>query len=211
MAGLLIEDRPGLLAFPHALVRDAVYATMSQLRRGRLHARAATAIERRRPDDVTAIAHHLHTAADPALAGSTLRYARLAETAAERRYAHRDAIRWWQVALRAADDSGPAADRLELLVAQVRALASAGDLVAARDLRAGTLALADAIDDPHLAAAAISSFYVPTIWTSRPYGMVDESVVRRTEDLLGRLPPGDGGTRCRMLINLAIELEGEDD
>lgn len=43
------------------------------------------------------------------------------------------------------------------------------------------LAQLDAINDPVLAASAIASFDVPTIWTSRKYGSVDVEVVNRTE------------------------------
>jgi hypothetical protein len=71
--------------------------------------------------------------------------------------------------------------------------------------------LADSIDDAELAAAAIASFDVPTIWTSRPYGSVDAEVVDRSERVLRRLPPGDSKPRCQMLVNLALELEGEGD
>ncbi len=211
-AGLLLEPRPGVVEFPHALVRDTVYGTTSLLRRSRLHLRAAEAVGRRRPDDVTAVAHHYESADDPAAAAATLHHARLAALHAERRYGYREALRWWRTALRAFDQAGgPAAERLLLLLAQVRVTASAGDLVSARELRAETLAQADAVDDPELVAAAIASFDVPTIWTNRPYGSVDEDVVRRTEAVLRRLPPGDSEARCRMLVDLALELEGEDD
>jgi DNA-binding SARP family transcriptional activator len=212
VAGLITEPEPGRLAFPHALVRDAVYATASRMRRTRLHVRAARAIERHRPADVTAIAYHYETAGDPGLAPSTLRYATLAAAQAERRYAFREAGRWWSVAVAASDQVGlPAPDRLALLVSRVRAIASSGDLVAARALRHETLELTNSIDDPALVASAIASFDVPTIWTNRPYGSIDVGVVERTERVLRDLPAGDSEHRCRMLINLALELEGEDD
>ncbi|MGF1646151.1 MAG: BTAD domain-containing putative transcriptional regulator [Kineosporiaceae bacterium] len=212
LVGLLVESRPGVVEFPHALVRDAVYAMTSRLRRARLHIRAAVAIERQRPDDVTAVAYHYERGGDPAVAGATLHFARLAARQAERRYAYREALRWWQTALHAFDQvGGPASERLQLLVAQVQVTAYAGDLVSARSLRMATLAQADTVDDPVLAAAAIASFDVPTIWTNHPYGSVDQDLVRRTEAVLRRLPPGDSEARCRMLINLALELEGEDD
>jgi DNA-binding SARP family transcriptional activator/energy-coupling factor transporter ATP-binding protein EcfA2 len=212
VVGLLTEPEPGRLAFPHALVRDAVYETASRIRRARLHVRAGTAIERHRPEDVTAIAYHYEAAGDPGLSDRTLRYARMAALKAERRYAFREAGRWWQVALDASELLGePATARLPLLVSRVRAIASSGDLVAARALRQQTLRQVDGIDDPVVAASAIASFDVPTIWTSRPYGSVDVDVVKRTERVLRELPAGDSEPRCRMLINLALELEGEND
>jgi DNA-binding SARP family transcriptional activator len=211
VAGLLTEPGPGRLAFPHALVRDAAYETVSRMRRTRLHVRAAAAVERHRPHDVTAVAHHYETAGDAAPAAETARYAELAAAEAEQRSAFTEAARWWRTAMTAtAAAGGSARDRLRLLIAEVRAIASSGDLVSARELRAETMRLADAIDDAELAAAAIASFDVPTIWTSRPYGAVDAAVVDRSERVLRRLPPGDSEPRCRMLINLALELEGED-
>jgi DNA-binding SARP family transcriptional activator len=210
IAGLLTEPGPGRLAFPHALVRDAAYETVSRMRRARLHVRAAAALEQQRPRDVTAIAHHYETAGDAAPPAQTLRFARLAAAEAEQRYAFTEAARWWRVALTATEAAGgSAADRLLLLIAEVRAIASSGDLVSARELRAETMQLADAIDDAELAVAAIASFDVPTIWTNRPYGSVDAAVVDRSERVLRRLPTGDSEPRCRMLVNLALELEGE--
>lgn len=106
LVGLVTEPEPGRLAFPHALVRDAVYETASRMRRTRLHVRAGAAIERHRPGAVTAIAYHYETASDPELANLTLRYARLAALEAERRYAFHEASRWWRVALDASDQVG---------------------------------------------------------------------------------------------------------
>lgn len=211
--GLLTEPHPGRLAFPHALVRDTLYESTSRLRRSRLHASAAAAIERIRPDDVAALADHYAAAADPVLAGPTARFARLAAREAERRYAYREATRLWQRALAAFDQlGGPTRERLELLLGQVRALASAGDLVSSRQLRSETLRVADSIGDPLLTAAAIASFDVPTLWTNRAYGIVDVEVVEvveRTERTLRQLPVGASEPRCRLLVDLALELEGE--
>jgi hypothetical protein len=49
--------------------------------------------------------------------------------------------------------------------------------------RQATLQQVDAIDDPLLAASAIASFDVPTLWTPRPYG----SVVAPVAEILGDL------------------------
>jgi hypothetical protein len=63
IAGLLAEPAPGRVRFVHALVRDTVYADLTQLRLTRMHARVGAAIRRRRPDDVPALAHHYLRAA----------------------------------------------------------------------------------------------------------------------------------------------------
>jgi hypothetical protein len=56
IAGLLTEPGPGRVRFVHALVRDTVYADLTQLRLTRMHARVGAAIRRLRPGDVAASA-----------------------------------------------------------------------------------------------------------------------------------------------------------
>lgn len=212
MVGLLVETGPTSAAFPHALVREALYESVPQLRRSRLHARAAAALERSAPDDVAALAHHFDAANGPQLAGSASRYAELAAEEAQQRYAYRDADRLWQKALAACDRAGGApTERLRLLLGRVHALAHAGELVAARALRDETLREAATVDDPLLTARVLASFDVPTLWTNRPYGTVDAGVIALTTRTLARLPEGDSEPRGRLLVNLALELEGEDD
>lgn len=89
LAGLLVEPAVGRLAFVHALVRDVAYQSLSRMRRARLHARVAQALERRQPGEVAALAHHFVAAgdADPA---ATMRYSRPAAECAESRLAHRE-------------------------------------------------------------------------------------------------------------------------
>ena len=58
LTGLVIEPGPGRVRFAHALVRDTLYQDLSRLRRSRLHARAADAIECHKPGEVTALAYH---------------------------------------------------------------------------------------------------------------------------------------------------------
>ena len=45
LSGLLTEPAAGRIRFAHALVRDTLYESLSRLRRSRIHARAAQAIE----------------------------------------------------------------------------------------------------------------------------------------------------------------------
>ncbi|MEU6753657.1 BTAD domain-containing putative transcriptional regulator, partial [Spirillospora sp. NPDC046719] len=122
-AGLVTEPAPGRLRFAHALVRDTLYTDLSGARRTRLHGRVAASLERHRPDEVAAIAHHYlesGTAPDRAV-----RYARLAAEAAEARYAHGVAADLWVRAaetLRALGD-GAARERLETEAAAIRATA----------------------------------------------------------------------------------------
>lgn len=58
LSGLLTEPAAGRIRFAHALVRDTLYYSLSRLRRSRLHARAAEAIEQHHPRQVAALAYH---------------------------------------------------------------------------------------------------------------------------------------------------------
>ncbi|MEU0464776.1 BTAD domain-containing putative transcriptional regulator [Amycolatopsis sp. NPDC006131] len=102
--GFLVEHGPGRFRFAHALVRDTLYQDLSRSRRARLHARIGEAIERLRPGDVAALAHHFLLAEAPA----AVRYARAAAEDAERRFAPHEAARLWQAALDHADRRAPA-------------------------------------------------------------------------------------------------------
>ena len=69
LTGLVTEPAAGRIRFAHALVRDTLYHSLSRLRRSRLHARAAEAIERRSPGEVAALAYHFaEVGTDPAKA-----------------------------------------------------------------------------------------------------------------------------------------------
>lgn len=209
LAGLVVEPGAGRLEFAHALVHDVVYEGLSRLRRARLHARVARILERRRPTEVAALAHHFAAAggADPAAAS---RYSRLAAQDAEARLAHREAATLWRQSLDATDrvPTDPC-DRLDMVLRLVRALALGGDLVAARAERAGAVGAAMAIGDPVRTARAIVAFDVPTLWTARRYGTVAGDVVALAERTLRALPAGHDELRARLLVTIALELEGD--
>ncbi|WP_242453957.1 AfsR/SARP family transcriptional regulator [Bailinhaonella thermotolerans] len=206
VTGLLTEPGAGRLRFAHALVRDTLYHDLSRLRRARLHARAAAAIERHHPGDVAALAHHFAASgAEPAKAA---RYARLAAEQAERRFAHEEAVELWRRALDLFE--GDPRERLELMLRMVAALANGGQLVRARSYRQEAVRAAAPLGDPELFARAVVSFEVPHFWVTREYGELDADLVGAVEEALDALPPGDGTARCRLLSVLAFELEGEE-
>ncbi|MFI0354706.1 ATP-binding protein [Actinomadura sp. 9N407] len=205
--GLVTEPAAGRIRFAHALVRDTLYTGLSRARRTRLHGQVAGALEDRRPDEVAAIAHH-HLEAGAADPAKAVHYARLAAEEAESRFAHRAAADLW---VRAAESLGAGAsphERLELEAAAIRSSALAGSVVKARERRLRALRQARTLGDPALLARVIVSFDVPTLWTSREYGTLDQDVIDAAEEALAGLD-GDAGMRIRLLTTLALELEGE--
>jgi DNA-binding SARP family transcriptional activator len=208
LTGLVTEPAAGRIKFAHALVRDALYQGLSRLRRSRLHARAAQAIESHSPGEVAALAYHFAEAGtEPAAAA---RYARLAAEQAEQRFAYHEAVRLWEQAITGLDrvDGADARDRLELVLGLVRALAQTGELTRARSWRQGAIRAALPLGDPALLAEVITAFDVPTLWTGKEYGAIDHELVDTVEQALSRLPPGDGSLHCRLLATLAFELDG---
>lgn len=96
---LLRPDGEELL-FEHALIRDAVYATLLHSRRRELHRRAADWFAQR--GDLTLRAEHLDRADDPDAAGAYLK----AATAQAARYRYEAALAQVERGLVLADDSG---------------------------------------------------------------------------------------------------------
>ncbi|MGH8867196.1 MAG: BTAD domain-containing putative transcriptional regulator [Actinomycetes bacterium] len=211
VAGLLVEPGSGTLRFAHALVRETLYDDVSRMRRSRMHARVADALEVLRPSDLAGLAHHYWEAASAATAAKAVAYARRAAEQAQQRFAHTAAADLWRQAL---DGLGrlPAASpdaRLDLYVPLVRALAHAGNAVAARQARREAVRVAALTGDIARVARAMAAWDVPTAWTTRLYGTVDREAVRWLGASLEHVQ--DDGTRCRLLWALASELEGEDD
>ncbi|NKQ58618.1 AAA family ATPase [Amycolatopsis sp. K13G38] len=199
--GFLTEEAPGRFRFAHALVRDTVYEDMSRSRRAHEHTVIGERIQRLRPDDVGALAHHFSLAGDARAAG----YARAAAEQAESRFAPHEAARLWRAALTAYD--GPDMRvRLDLLMGLVRALAVTGELDQARRHRAEAIAMAEALDEPALTARVIAAFDVPAVWTEHDDPALARRIAEVTERTLAALPPENTVDRGRLLATLALEL-----
>jgi DNA-binding SARP family transcriptional activator len=209
LTGLVTEPAAGRIRFAHALIRDTLYQSLSRMRRSRLHARAAEAIERHSPGEVTALAYQLTEAGtDP---GKASKYCRLAAAQAEQRFAYRAAAQLWEQAVACLDQAGGASarDRTELVLSLVRALAHAGELGRARAWRRDAVRTALPLDDPDLLARVITAFDEPGVWYSHEYASTDHELVGIVEETLARLPDGDHPLRSRLLTTLALELESD--
>jgi DNA-binding SARP family transcriptional activator len=208
LSGLLEEPGHGRVRFAHALVRDTLYDDLARLRRDRIHARVARALEELDPDDLAGLAHHwteAGAAGDPARAA---RHASAAADQAEQRLAYRAALSQRERALAAfrllrRPDPGR---EVELLAGLARAQQLAGLAQTARETRGEAVRKAMPLDDPQLAARAITSIDVPLIWSNRPYGTVDEELIACCRETLQRLPPGDSELRVRVLAALGTEI-----
>jgi DNA-binding SARP family transcriptional activator len=198
-AGFLVEPGPRRFRFAHDLVREALYEELSLSRRTRWHAAVGQVLERTRPDDVEALAHHFLLAGSPA-AGP---YARRAAERAERRCAPHEAARLWRAALGHASD---VRERLEVIMGLVRALAVVGSLAEAREHRAEAVSLAEAVGDPVLTAHVLGAFDVPAVWTANDDPELAARIVAVAERTLADLPPERRADRCRLLATLALEL-----
>jgi DNA-binding SARP family transcriptional activator len=216
IAGLLREPGPGRLAFTHALVRDTVYTELTPPRRGRLHASVAAALERARPHDHPALAHHYARAASAETAGRAVHHAVRAAERAERGHAYDRAVALLSQAIECHDrqpgDDGRDrdADRIGLLGRLLRAQVRAGAVGEARASRDRAVDVAELSGRADLLVAAFAAWTEPTPWVARPYAVVDRRTVDGLDRLLRRtdLEPA---TRCRLLATYVTELAGEGD
>jgi len=207
-AGLLTEEA-GRPRFTHILVRDTLYDDLSALRRASWHAATAEAIERLRPDDVTALAHHFGRAANRATAPRAAHYARLAAQRAERQVNPREAARLWRQAIDAHDRAGgDVRARLAAVLGLGRSLAVTGHLDQSRRYRAEAMTTAERLDDPGLTATVIAAFDVPAVWARNDDEQLSRRIVAAAERALAALPADRLEQRSRLLGTIALELRG---
>ena len=204
-ARLIEEIDADRYRFSHVLIRTTLYEALSVTRRRRTHRRVAEAIEKLRPDDVTALAHHFAEAVGPGVgSNAAVRYGLAAAEQALAARALADAEARFRGVLdllgRAAPLDGSA---------RVRALCGLGE--AQRDqgdpafkatlLQAGRMAL-QAGDMVALVRATLSnSRGVPSV-----IGGIDDERVALIEAALDLVGPGPSPDRARLLAQLAAEV-----
>ncbi|MFJ8109567.1 ATP-binding protein [Streptomyces sp. NPDC096132] len=210
-AGLVVEPGPGLVRFCHALVRDALEAELTELRRARMHSRLGHCLSKLGSHDVAAIAHHFLRSSRvlSADAPPAVEYARRASEQAARRYAPLVAEALLNEALEClerhptafATTDAPALE-VALLGRLVHIRVRLGAIVGAQQAlnRAVELARLHGRDD--LMIAAYSSWTEPTPWYTRGYATTDTVAVADLTRLLD-----DAGLeprrRCLLLDRLA--------
>ena len=143
--------------FTHELVRQTLLDQLSRSRRTRIHRRAGTVLERRRPHDLTALAHHFTAAAGLGEVERSLRYTFAAADEAALNGAHRDAATLLERAMRAAEttNSLDEARQIELLTRIGSEIAKAGDPAEAQDVLDRAAALARNVGAAELLARTV--------------------------------------------------------
>ena len=153
---------PGLYAFAHALVRQTLYDELSAVRRARLHAALAAAIEQRHRDaperHLGELAHHHLAAVTTAGSERAANAALAAARAAAMQLAYEEAGAWYERALGALPAAAPARTRGETLLALGDARERAGERAAARDAFRAAAQIARELADGELLARAALGF-----------------------------------------------------
>ncbi len=223
--------------FAHALVHETLYAEVSASRRVRLHRRIADAIATRRPDDVTALAHHYQQAAVGGDVEKAIEYSTRAGDQARARLAYDQAVVFYRQALELLGDAGSlqvpllskegsgevgmpstlpppgpllgkeGVQRCELLIRLGEAQRDAGD-AGFRQTLLDAAHLAQRLGDTdRLARAAIAN----TSGVYTPIQQVDNERVAVLTAALGAIEEVDGPIRARLLARLAWEFTSAPD
>ncbi|WP_421120937.1 BTAD domain-containing putative transcriptional regulator [Aquihabitans daechungensis] len=213
-AGLLAEDEDiGWVAFPHALVRQALIARTTRNREARLHLAVADAMEARAPDadHASTLAQHLFAA------GRTCppERAATAAVAAGRRalevVADEEALIW---ARRALDVLAPVADRSDswarvqaeslLLLAEANRLL--GHLDDARSALSAVTSLARSHDDAAVLARSAQQWALVSGAIGFSFGGLDDRLIALMDEALAALGPDDHAEQAMLLAWASLAL-----
>lgn len=207
----LVAEGPsaGRFAFVHALVRDALYASLSLTRRLDAHRRIGEAIEAQQREHsgetLAELAHHFVAAAAGGTAEQAVDYARRAGDWAMARLAYEDAAARYQQALDVFALRRPRDERLRasLLLALADAASATGDLERARKVCEQVATIAQALQDPALLLESV--LHAEPWWGVRGL-QVDPVQIARLESGLAALPSDDSALRALALAHLAYDV-----
>ena len=210
-AGLVTEDGvAGRYRFRHRLVRDAVYAQLSETRRARVHARIADVLEA--TGDVLApvrageVAHHFAMAGPLAPPGKAVDWALRAADVAVQQSSYEQAATLFGRALRLGVDQPR---RCQTLIALAGALRKAGRVADARASYLEAVQLARALRDPRALAQCALGMAAGSRGVSA--WIADEVRVGLLEEALAVLGEDETEWRAKVLAELAKALYFADD
>jgi len=197
--------------FRHPLIHESLYASIGQVERARLHARAAAALEdisSASTADVVQLAHHYLSAGPFGDRAKAVMYAREAGARAVRQGAWQDAARHLEKALAAITPALPDADaiRCDVLVELGQARRSGGMIREAHTAFEASISLADRIGDEDRMLAVAVAFGAPQLWGPDERDEMDTRLIALLERQLDRIGDRDPARRVRILAALATEL-----
>ncbi|HVM67080.1 MAG TPA: AAA family ATPase, partial [Acidimicrobiales bacterium] len=199
---------PGRFGFSHALVQHTLYEDLGPTRRARAHRQVAEAIERLAGGDVRGmvgeLARHYLLAADRAVRGTAVSYARAAGEAALAALAPEDARRYFAQAIALIDAGSPddAELRIDLLTGLGTAQLQSGIAEFRTTLLAAARAAQSAGDNDRLVAAALAN----NRGFHSSLGGTDTDRVAVLEAALAATSIADSAQRARLLATLCCEL-----
>lgn len=180
LAGLVVEVGPDRVRFAHDLVRETLRDDVPRLRRARMHAAVLTVLERTRPDDRLALAHHALAAGPVAGVDRVLDHATAAAADARRAQSPRTAADLLTTALPLAADPRR---RVGVRVALASALAHAGAIAPALEQRAAAITEAAGLPVSSR-VAAVTCVDAPVSFALAPDGALDRTLVDAAGALL---------------------------
>jgi DNA-binding SARP family transcriptional activator len=216
-AARVLADVPGAVGrirFSHARVRDALYDDMSVARRAQLHRRIGEALEelyRADPEPHLAeLAHHFFLAGPGGDVDKTIDYTRRAGDHAVALLAYEEAVRHYDMALRAFErrEVKDGREKCELYLALGDALAKAGSMPEAKEAFVAAADLARAAELPEQLARAALGYGGRFVWARAG---TDEHLVPFLESALTALGEDESPLRVRLLARLAGALRDQHD
>jgi DNA-binding SARP family transcriptional activator len=214
-AGLVEDPEAGVVAFTHALTRDAVVTTASPSRLARLHAQVAHTLA----DDaavggmvggderVAELARHW-LAAGPTHVGRAWRAAADAAAQARRTFSWVEAERLVAAAIDAhrRDPLGTTEERIDLLLTRARDCRPNAEWDQVLPCAEEAIALARREEDLSRLAAAAAAAPDGSVWMPQQWNEVPEDAIEDLRWALAELPHGDSADRCRVMLALAVLL-----
>jgi DNA-binding SARP family transcriptional activator len=211
-ARLLIEDyhQVDRYLFTHAVVRNAVYATIPPAERQHLHRRIAEVMERQIVDRADAgatrrsadLAHHYVEAAPLGLHREAAVHAQRAADDAARRFAFGEAARWYEQAIHFRSDAPGESELGRLQLALGRAWANDKQIERAREALLAAAASARRADDAALLADVALQADGP--WADG--SVLKPDALALLEEALPGIDPSDHKRLVRVLTGIASDV-----
>jgi predicted ATPase/DNA-binding SARP family transcriptional activator len=204
-----VPGAPGRLRFAHAVIRDALYDSLTPSQRLQLHRKAGEALEAAYASDLeshlTELTHHFFAATPSGEKEKAHDYARRAGDRAASLLAYEEAARLYEMALTLSPTD---AVRCDLMLALGDAHARAGDESRAKETFLGAAEVARRAQAPDQLVRAALGYGGRFVWARAG---TDAHLVPLLEEALAALGGDDSELRVRVLARLAGALRDQVD